>query len=77
MTCVIDERLKEAAEETEWKKALKDVAIATAEKRGRAAEVSEWKAQAVEKARLTAESKLTDMGDKLGKTKIKLAKADS
>ena len=44
LTYVIDERLKEAAEDTKWEKALKDVTVATTKEKGKVAEVIEKKA---------------------------------
>ena len=52
---VINERLKETAEDAEREKALKEVAIATTKDKRRAAEVAKKKAQASEKARILAE----------------------
>jgi len=63
---VIDERLKETAEDAEREKALKDVAIATAKDKSKAAEATEKKAQASEKARILAEKRLMEMDVKLG-----------
>ena len=69
---IMDERLKEATEDTEREKASKDVAIATAKEKGKAAEVAEKKAQTSEKAWALAE-----MDMKLGGTELKLAEAES
>lgn len=44
LTYVIDERLKEATEDTEQERALKDVAVTTVEERGKAAEDFEKRA---------------------------------
>ena len=55
LTHVIDERLKEVAEDVNWKKALKDIVVATKKEKGKAAEAAEKKAQFAEKARLVAE----------------------
>ena len=44
MTYVIDERLKEIAEDAEREKALKDVTVATAKEKGKATEATEKKA---------------------------------
>lgn len=41
---VIDERLKETAEDTEWEKALKDIVVATTKDKSRAAKAAEKKA---------------------------------
>ena len=67
----MDERLKEAAKDANWEKALKDVAIATAKDKGKATEATEKKAQALVKKRLA------EMDMKLGGTELKLAKAES
>ena len=50
MTHVLDEWLKELAENVEREKALKDVVADTAKEKGKATDVSEKKAKAVEKA---------------------------
>ena len=63
---VINERLKETAEDAEREKALKEVAIATTKDKRRAAEVAKKKAQASEKARILAEKRLMEMDVKLG-----------
>ena len=44
MTYVIDERLKETAEDTEREKALKDIAGAMEKEKGKVAEAAEKKA---------------------------------
>ena len=50
LTHVLDEWLKELAENVEREKALKDVVADTAMEKGKATDVSEKKAKAVEKA---------------------------
>ena len=50
LTYIIDERLKETAEDAEREKALKDIAVAMVKDKGKAAEVVEKKAQSAEKA---------------------------
>ena len=50
LTHVLDEWLKELAEEVEGEKALKDVVADTAMEKGKATDVSEKKAKAVKKA---------------------------
>ena len=50
MTHVLDEWLKELAENVEREKALKDVVADTAMEKGKATDVSEKKAKAVKKA---------------------------
>ena len=44
MTYIIDERLKEIAEDAEREKALKDVTVATVKEKGKAAKAAERKA---------------------------------
>lgn len=74
---VLDERLKETAEDAEREKALKDVAIATAKDKGKVAKTAEKRAQEYKKARVLAEKRLTKLDVKLGGTELKLAKAKS
>ena len=74
MTYVIDERLKEIAEDAEREKALKDVAVATVKEKGKAIEATEKKAQSAEKARLVVEKKLTKMEVKLGGHKAQIGR---
>lgn len=74
MTHVLDERLRELAEDVDWKKALKDV---TAKERGKAAEAAEKKAQSSEKARLLAEQKVVELEGRLEGAELKLAEANS
>ena len=74
---VIDEQLKETAEDAEREKALKEVVVATAKDMSRAAEVTKKKARASEKAWILAKKKLTKMDMKLGGTELKLVKAES
>ena len=77
MTHVLDERLKELAEDVEWERALKDVVAATTKEKGKVAEAAKKKAQSTEKARLVVEKKLAEMKAKLGGTELKLAEAKS
>jgi len=65
---VIEDQLKEAVEDTEREKALKDVAVTTAKYKGKAVEATEKEAQAFEKAWILAEKRLTEMDMKLGGT---------
>lgn len=69
--------MKETAEDTEWERALKDVAVATAKDKSKASETVKKKAQASEKARALAKKRLTELDVKLGGTKLKLAEAKS
>ena len=65
MAYVIDDWLKEAAEDADREKALKDVVVATTKDKGKAAEK---RAQAFEKARILVEQRLIEMDVKLGGT---------
>ena len=73
----MDDRLKEAAEDADREKALKDVAVAIMKEKGKAAEAVEKKAHALEKAKALAEKRLMGMKVKLGGTELKLAEAES
>ncbi|KAK9992022.1 hypothetical protein SO802_027007 [Lithocarpus litseifolius] len=77
LTHILDERLKELAEDAEQEKALKDVVVATAKEKDKVAEAAKKKAQSSKKARLVAERKLAEAGDKLGGIELKLAEAAS
>ena len=77
LACVIDERLKEATENANQEKALKDVVVATIKDKGKVATVAENRAQKTEKARVLAKQKLTKMDIKLGRTKLKLVEVES
>lgn len=55
MAYVIEDQLKEAAEDADREKALKDVVVATAKDKGKAAEAAEKRAQVSMKARILAE----------------------
>lgn len=50
MTYVLDEMMKELAEDAENEKALKDVTVDIAKERAKAADVAEKKAKAAKKA---------------------------
>ena len=63
ITYVLDDRLKELAEDVDREKALKDIANAVAKEKGKAAEAAEKKAQAAEKAQQLAEGKLAKAED--------------
>ena len=77
MTHILKESLKELAEDAEWEKALKDVAIATTKEKGKATNAAEKKAQSLKKARLVVERKLAEAEDKLGGIELKLVKVAS
>ena len=74
---VIDERLREAAEDADREKALKDVVVATTKENCKATIVAEKRAQEAEKGRVLVEQKLAEMDVKLGRTEFKLAEAKS
>ena len=69
--------MKELAEDAEQEKALKDVAVATAKKKGKAVKAAKKKAQSSEKARLVAERNLAEAEDKLGAVELKLVEVAS
>ena len=77
LACVIDEWLKEATEDANQEKALKDVVVATIKDKGKVATVAKKRAQKTEKARVLAKQKLTKMDIKLGGTKLKLVEVES
>ena len=77
ITHVLDDRLKELAEDADREKALKDIANAMAKEKGKAAEAAEKKAQAAEKAQQLAEGKLAKAEDWLGGIELKLVEAAS
>ena len=77
MAHVLNERLKELAEDAEREKALKDVVVATTKEKSKAIEATEKRVQSAEKARLVAKKKLTEVEVKLGSAKLKLAEAES
>ena len=77
MAHVLNERLKELAEDAEWEKALKDVVVATTKEKIKVVEATEKRVQSAEKARLVAKKKLTEVEVKLGSAKLKLAEAES
>ena len=54
MAYIIEDRLKEATEEADREKALKEVVEVTAKDKGKAAEDAEERAKAAEKARALA-----------------------
>ena len=67
----MDERLKEAAEDADREKALKDVVVAIAKDKGNATKAVEKKARAL------VEKRLAEMDMKLGGMELKLAEAKS
>ena len=73
----MDDRLKEATEDADWEKALKDVVVATVKEKGKVLEAVEKKAHAFEKARALTEKRLMEMEVKLGETELKLTEVKS
>ena len=63
--------MKEATEEADQEKALKDVIEAMVKDKGKVAEDAKKKAREAERARILAEQKLTKMDVKLGETELK------
>lgn len=77
MTHVLDERMKELAEDMEREKALKDVAKDTAKEKGKLVDAVEKRAQATKNAQLVVKKKLAEAETKLASIELKLAKAKS
>ena len=77
LTHIFEEWVKELTEDTEWKRALKDVVEATSKKRVKVAATTEKKVVASKKARVLAEKRFSDLETKLGETELKLAEAVS
>lgn len=77
MAYVVDERMKELAEDVEREKALKDVAEATAKEKSKIAAEAESKIAAAVKAQALAETKSEELELQLGGTELKLAEAQS
>ena len=75
LTHIFKKQVKELVEDTEWKRALKDVVEATSKERVKAAAITKKKAVAFEKARVLAEKRFSDLETKLGETELKLAEA--
>lgn len=69
--------MKEAAEEVNKEKALKDVAVGTANDKSETAAIAKRKAKDFEKAWALAEKRLTELDVKLSNIKLKLAKVES
>ena len=63
--------MKEATEEADQEKALKDVIEAMVKDKGKVAEDAKKRAREAERARILAEQKLTKMDVKLGETELK------
>ena len=63
--------MKEATEEADQEKALKDVTEAMVKDKGKVAEDAKKRAREAERARILAEQKLTKMDVKLGETELK------
>ena len=74
---MLEDRLKEAVEDADRERALKDVAVAMAKDKDKIFQDVERRAQEVERARALAEQSLTEIGEKLGGMELKLAKAES
>lgn len=74
---IMDERLKEAAEDVDQEKALKDVVVATASEKSKTAATAKRRAKDSEKAWELAKKRLTKLDVKLGNTELNLAKVES
>ena len=77
MAYIIEDRLKEATEEADKEKALKEAVEVTVKDKGKAAEDAKERAKAAEKVRALAEQRLTEANVKLWGTELKLAEAES
>ena len=66
MTHILDERMKELAEDVEREKVLKDVAKDMAKEKGKVVDAVEKRAQAAKIAQVVAEKKLAEVEAKLG-----------
>lgn len=77
LSYIIGEQLKEAVEDADRKRALKDVSISTVKDKGKAAEAVEKKVHAAKKDQSIMEKKLTETEVKLGSIELKLAEAES
>lgn len=69
---MIDEWLKEVAEDADWERALKDVVVATANDKSKA---TKRKAKDSKKAWALVEQRLIELDVKLGGTKLKQVEA--
>ena len=69
--------MREATEDDDREKALKDVVVATAKEKGKVAAAVKKKADEAERGRVLAEEKLTEMDIMLGGTELKLEEAES
>lgn len=75
LTHILNETLKELAEDADREKASKDFVVATAKEKGKAVEAAEKKDKSSEKARLLVKGKLVEAEDRLGGgIEFKLAK---
>lgn len=77
LSYIIGEQLKEAVEDADRKRALKDVSISTMKDKGKATEAVEKKVHAAKKDQSIMEKKLTETEVKLGSIELKLAEAES
>ena len=74
---ILDERLKELADDADREKPLKDMAEVTAKEKTKTTATMEKKATASEKARVAAEKRFSKLEVKLGEIELKLAEATS
>ena len=77
MAYMMEDRLKDAIEEADKERALKDVVEATVKKKDKAVENAEERTRAAKRAQALADQKVVETEVKLGGTKLKLAKAES
>lgn len=77
LSYIIGEQLKEAVEDADHKRALKDVSISTVKDKGKAAKAVEKKVHAAKKDQSIMEKKLTETEVKLGSIELKLVEAES
>ena len=77
MAYMMEDRLKDAIEEADKERALKDVVEATVKKKDKAVEDAEERTRAAKRAQALADQKVVETEVKLRGTKLKLAEAES
>ena len=77
MAHILDVRLKELSEDSDWEKAARETAVKTAKEKIKATDNAEKKATAAEKARALAEKRSAELLAKQNETDVKLAEAVS
>nr|POE67456.1 hypothetical protein CFP56_27387 [Quercus suber] len=77
LTHILGERASELAEDVEWERTLKQVAIDTARDKVKEVEVADQKAQTLETAQQLVEERLAEIEGRVRDTELKLATAES